>query len=98
MGKQAISKTDGKKITGGARWLVVVLCALMAGNMVYVPFLRYSYYDQMTVLFTQYRHVVDASEVNSFIGLFGMWFGIVCTAGYFFGGIFADKFKEKWQI
>ena len=53
MGKQAISKTDGKKITGGARWLVVVLCALMAGNMVYVPFLRYSYYDQMTVLFTQ---------------------------------------------
>ena len=98
MGKQAISKTDGKKITGGARCLVVVLCALMAGNMVYVPFLRYSYYDQMTVLFTQYRHVVDASKVNSFIGLFGIGFGIVCTAGYFFGGIFADKLKEKWLL
>ena len=32
------------KITGGKRWFVVALCALMAGIMVYVPFLRYSFY------------------------------------------------------
>ena len=38
------------KITGGKRWFVVALCALMAGIMVYVPFLRYSFYDQMCVL------------------------------------------------
>ena len=86
------------RITGAKRWFVVVLCAVMAGIMVYVPFLRYSYYTQMTILFTEFHHVVDASEVNSFIGLFGMAFGIVCVFGYPLGGIFADKFKEKWLL
>lgn len=86
------------KVTGGKRWFIVALCALMAGIMVYVPFLRYSYYDQMTVLFTQYKQIVPASEVHGFIGDFGMAFGVVCTVGYLFGGIFADKFKEKWLL
>ena len=86
------------KITGIKRWMVVVLCALMAGVMVYVPFLRYSYYDQMCVLFTQYKAVVPAEMVNSFIGDFGMAFGIVSMLGYPFGGIFADRFKEKWLL
>ena len=86
------------KITGIKRWMVVVLCALMAGVMVYVPFLRYSYYDQMCVLFTQYKAVVPAETVNSFIGDFGMAFGIVSMLGYPFGGIFADRFKEKWLL
>lgn len=52
------------KITGGKRWFVVALCALMAGIMVYVPFLRYSFYDQMCVLFTEYKHVVSPDTVN----------------------------------
>lgn len=86
------------KITGKKRWFVVVLCALMAGIMVYVPFLRYSYYDQMVVLFTKYRNVVPESEVNRFIGDFGMAFGIVSMLGYPFGGIFADRFPEKWLL
>ena len=84
--------------TGAKRWVVVALCALMAGIMVYVPFLRYSYYNQMVVLFTEFHQVVDASEVNSFIGLFGMAFGIVSMLGYPLGGIFADKFSEKWLL
>nr|AHF23957.1 major facilitator family protein [uncultured bacterium Contig19] len=86
------------RITGAKRWFVVALCALMAGVMVYVPFLRYSYYNQMVILFTEFHQVVDASEVNSFIGLFGMAFGIVSMFGYPFGGIFADKFSEKWLL
>lgn len=73
------------KITGIKRWFVVVLCALMAGIMVYVPFLRYSYYDQMCVLFTQYKQIVPAETVNTFIGDFGMAFGIVSMLGYPFG-------------
>lgn len=83
------------QITGKKRWFIVALCALMAGIMVYVPFLRYSYYDQMIVLFTEYKPVVSASYANEFIGDFGLGFGIVCTFGYIFGGIFADMFSEK---
>ncbi|MCD8155747.1 MAG: MFS transporter [Clostridiales bacterium] len=86
------------RITGGKRWFVVALCALMAGVMVYVPFLRYSYYDQMCILFTEYKQVVSADTVNSFIGNFGMAFGIVSMLGYPFGGIFADRFSEKWLL
>lgn len=86
------------KITGVKRWFVVVLCALMAGIMVYVPFLRYSYYDQMCVLFTQYKQIVPPESVNTFIGDFGMAFGIVSMLGYPFGGIFADRFNEKWLL
>lgn len=86
------------KITGGKRWFVVALCALMAGVMVYVPFLRYSYYDQMVVLFTEYKPIVAASYVNEFIGDFGLGFGVVCTVGYVFGGVFADMFSEKWLL
>lgn len=86
------------KITGSKRWFVVALCALMAGVMVYVPFLRYSYYDQMCILFTQYKQVVPAESVNGFIGDFGMAFGVVSMLGYPFGGIFADKFSEKWLL
>ena len=86
------------KITGVKRWLIVVLCALMAGVMVYVPFLRYSYYDQMCIIFTQYKQIVPAEKVNTFIGDFGMAFGLVCTLGYPLGGIFADRFKEKWLL
>jgi predicted MFS family arabinose efflux permease len=83
------------KVTGSKRWFVVATCALMAGVMVYVPFLRYSYYDQMRILFTQYKSVVDPSYVHEFIGDFGMAFGIVSMLGYPIGGIFADRFREK---
>ena len=33
-------------ITGKKRWFVLIMVSLLAGVMVYVPFLRYSYYDQ----------------------------------------------------
>ena len=86
------------KITGAKRWFIVILCALLSGVMVYVTFLRYSYYDQMVVLFTQYKPVVSVDYVNEFIGDFGLVYGVVSMVGYIFGGIFADRFKEKWLI
>ena len=86
------------RITGVKRWFIVALAALMAGVMVYVPFLRYSYYNQMIILFTEFRPVVDAAVANEFIGDFGMAFGLVCIFGYPIGGILADKFPEKWML
>ncbi|HCT92700.1 MAG TPA: hypothetical protein DF613_15170 [Lachnospiraceae bacterium] len=91
-------KEKSMRISGSKRWVIVALCALMAGVMVYVPFLRYSYYDQMCILFTQYKPIVPASEVNEFIGDFGLAFGVVSMLGYPFGGILADKFREKWLL
>ena len=85
-------------ITGKKRWGILVLVSLLAGVMVYVPFLRYSYYDQMVLLFSEYKPVADASNVNEFIGNFSFWFGLVCTIGYPIGGIMADKFGEKWLL
>lgn len=85
-------------ITGTKRWVLLILISLLAGVMVYVPFLRYSYYDQMVLLFSQYKPVVDAANVNEFIGDFSFWFGLVCTVGYPIGGVLTDKFGEKWLM
>ena len=85
-------------ITGKKRWFVLVIVSLMAGVMVYVPFLRYSYYDQMVMLFSEYKSVASAANVNEFIGDFSFWFGLVCTIGYPIGGILVDKFGEKWLL
>ena len=51
-------------ITGKKRWLVLIVISLMAGAMVYVPFLRYSYYDQMVLLFSEYKAVASAANVT----------------------------------
>lgn len=86
------------KITGKKRWFILIIVSLMAGVMVYVPFLRYSYYDQMVMLFSEYKSVASAANVNEFIGNFSFWFGLVCTIGYPIGGILVDKFGEKWLL
>ena len=82
-------------ITGKKRWFVLIMVSLLAGVMVYVPFLRYSYYDQMVMLFSEYKPVASAANVNEFIGDFSFWFGLVCTFGYPVGGILVDRFGEK---
>lgn len=85
-------------VNGKKRWVVLALVSLLSGVMVYVPFLRYNYYDQMVALFSEYRNVVDSTGVNEFIGDFSFWLGIVCTLGYPIGGILADRFSEKWLM
>ena len=60
-------------ITGKKRWFVLIMVSLLAGVMVYVPFLRYSYYDQMVMLFSEYKPVASAANVNEFIGAADNW-------------------------
>jgi predicted MFS family arabinose efflux permease len=83
------------QVTGKKRWLVLVLVSLLGGIMVYVPFLRYNYYDQMILVFTQFKPIVSESYVNEFIGDIGLWFGIFSVLTYPIGGIMADKFSER---
>ena len=85
-------------ISGKKKWIVLVLISLLSGVMVYVPYLRYSYYDQMVLLFTQYKPIVDAANVNEFIGDFSFWLGLICMIGYPIGGVLVDKFGEKWLL
>ncbi len=85
-------------ITGKKRWFVVVLVSLLSGIMVYVPYLRYNYYDQMVQLFSVYKPIADPENVHSFIGSYSFWYGIVSTIGFPIGGILADKYSEKWLM
>lgn len=82
-------------VTGKKRWVLLVVISLLAGIMVYVPYLRYSYYDQMVMLFTQSTGIADPDHVNEFIGNFTLVEAMICMIGYPFGGYIADKFSEK---
>lgn len=83
------------KVTGAKRWIVLVFLSLLAGTMVYTPYIRFNYYDQMVIVFTQYKPIVDAANVNEFIGNMGMIVGFVSMFMYIIGGIMADKFAER---
>lgn len=83
------------KVTGKKRWVVLTLVSLLGGIMVYVPFLRYNYYDQMITVFTQFKPIVSESYAHEFIGDIGLWFGIFSVLIYPIGGILADKFSER---
>lgn len=82
-------------VTGKKRWAILAIVSLMAGIMVYVPYLRYSYYDQMAMLFTECKGLVDPAHVNEFFGNYTLVLAAICTIGYPIGGFIADSFKEK---
>ena len=83
------------KVQGAKRWIVLLFLSLLAGTMVYTPYIRFNYYDQMAIAFTQYKPIVDAANVNEFIGNTGMVVGMVSMVMYIVGGILADKFRER---
>ena len=83
------------KIQGSKRWVVLFFLSLLSGTMVYTPYIRFNYYDQMVVVFTEYKSIVDTANVNEFIGTTGMIVGIVSMVMYIVGGILADKFRER---
>ncbi|MBQ9068952.1 MAG: MFS transporter [Eggerthellaceae bacterium] len=83
------------KIKGAKRWVVLVVLSLFAGEMVYTPYIRFNYYDQMAIAFTEYKPIVDAANVNEFIGTTGMIVGFVSMIMYIVGGLLADKFRER---
>ena len=83
------------KIQGAKRWVVLAFLSMLSGIMVYTPYLRFNYYDQMAIVFTQYKPIVDAAGVNEFIGTTGMINGLVLMFMYLVGGTLADKFCER---
>ena len=83
------------KVTGNKRWLVLGLCCILSGIMVYVPFLRYSYMEQMIVIFTEYKPIVSPDHAYEFLGDIGAAYGTITMITYLFGGLIADKFREK---
>lgn len=86
------------KITGAKRWIMLVVVSIFSGTMVITPYLRFNYYDQIVLLFTQYRNICDSSVVNEYIGDLALIFGIIVTVMYVVGGILVDKFGEKIML
>lgn len=86
------------KITGIKRWILLVVISVFSGTMVITPYLRFNYYDQIVLLFTQYRPICDPSVVNEYIGDLALVFGAITTVMYVLGGILVDKFGEKIML
>lgn len=86
------------KITGIKRWIMLVVVSIFSGTMVITPYLRFNYYDQIVLLFTQYRSICDPATVNEYIGDLALVFGVIVTVMYILGGILVDKFGEKIML
>lgn len=86
------------KITGIKRWVVLVFVSILSGTMVYTPYLRFNYYDQMVIVFTEYKPLVDASVANSFMGDLSLVVGVISMVMYVLGGPLADKFCERNMV
>ena len=83
------------QVHGTKRWVILVLVSILGGLMVYLPFLKYSYYDQMVLIFTQYKSSVPSERVNEFMGNCVSYHSIVAMFGYLITGFLADKFSER---
>lgn len=86
------------KITGVKRWVMLIMVSIFSGTMVITPYLRFSYYDQIVLLFTECRHIVDPGVVNEYIGDLAMVYGAIVMVMYLVGGFLVDKFGEKIML
>ncbi len=86
------------KITGTKRWILLIVISIFAGTMVVTPYLRFNYYDQIVILFTDCRHICSNAEVNGYIGDLALIFGCILAVMYIVGGILVDKFGEKIML
>lgn len=68
------------------RWVVLFILALTCGLIYQLPYLRYSYYDQMLAAF---------SVTHTQLGTFMTAYGLGSLPCYILGGIFAMKFSDK---
>lgn len=71
---------------GVNRWIVLFVLALTCGLIYQLPYLRYSYYDQMIAAF---------AVTNVQLGTFMTAYGLGSLPCYILGGIFAMKFSDK---
>lgn len=86
------------KITGIKRWILLVVVSIFSGTMVITPYLRFNYYDQIVLLFTECRSICDSATVNEYIGNLALIFGVITTVMYILGGILVDRFGEKIML
>ena len=85
-------------VKGSKRWIILVIVSFLSCFLVYLPYLRFNYYDQLVMLFTQTKNIVDMAHVNEFIGNYSAVYAVITLIGYPFGGYIADKFREKTLI
>lgn len=71
------------------RWFTLFVLGASAGLMIFVPYLRYNYYDQMLLAF---------SITNTQLGILGSIYGFGCTISYLFIGFLADSFNPKFLL
>lgn len=71
------------------KWLILfVIC--IGGGIIYIfPYIQYNYYDSMMQTMG-----LNNIQMGNLLSLYGM----LNLAGYFFGGLVADKFKYKYLI
>ena len=81
--KEAFSIMSKKGVN---RWIVLFVLALTCGLIYQLPYLRYSYYDQMIAAF---------AVTNVQLGTFMTAYGLGSLPCYILGGIFAMKFSDK---
>ena len=86
------------KISGLKRWILLIMVSIFSGTMVVTPYLRFNYYDQLVVLFTQFRPISDPGAVNEYIGTLAMVFGSINMIMYIIGGLMVDKYGEKLML
>ncbi|HMM07438.1 MAG TPA: MFS transporter [Clostridiales bacterium] len=68
------------------RWFVLFILAIACGQIYQLPYLRYSYYDQMITAFA-----VNNTQLGTFMTAFGLG-SLVC---YLIGGVLAMKVSDK---
>lgn len=71
---------------GMNRWVVLFFLALTCGLIYQLPYLRYSYYDQMLAAF---------ELTHTQLGTFMTAYGLGSLPCYILGGLFAMKFSDK---
>ena len=79
---------QSEKLTrsGVKRWFTLFVLSLCCGQIYQLPYLRYSFYDQMIAAFN-----ANNTELGMFMSMFGIG-SIIC---YLFGGIVAMKVSDK---
>ena len=77
------------KISKGKRNLILVFVSFCVGMLFFIPYIRFSFYDQTMSVF---------GINNTQMGLLGSIYGAVAIAGYFFSGILANRIEPKVLI
>lgn len=79
----------GKSLSKARRNFIVVLISAMVGLIYFIPYIRFSFYDQFVAAF---------SLTNLELGNLGSIYGLVSLFAYPVGGILADRFSSRLML